>query len=64
MAEKKRVSIGGLWVVLHYIIALLCGIAIIGVMWTQNGVDGLKLTALIVGVYLCSKVLLLGNSEG
>lgn len=48
---------------IHYSIATLCGFAIVGVMLQRNGIEGCQWSALIAGVYLVSKVLLIGGSK-
>lgn len=49
---------------IHYIIATLCGVAMVGVMLaSDNGMEGCQWAAVIAGLYLVSKALLLGKKK-
>ena len=49
---------------IHYGIATLCGVLMVGVMLgSDNGMEGCQWAALIAGLYLISKVLLIGKKK-
>ena len=49
---------------IHYGIATLCGVLMVGVMLgSENGIQGCQCAALIAGLYLISKALLIGKKK-
>ena len=48
---------------IHYGIATLCGVLMVNVMLVSDGMEGCQWAALIAGLYLISKVLLIGKKK-